>query len=128
VGTANPKPSFQVKALTIVCSDRDRSDRFYRTVLGAIALPGEIMCTWYRLGTFTFTLVPNGEGRSPARFGTHPLNMLYLEVDDLELAVRHLDRHRVEVIQPSDGQTMIIADPDGLPIEIWQREDDDDPI
>jgi hypothetical protein len=23
---------------------------------------------------------------------------------------------------PSDGQMMIIADPDGLPIEVWQRE------
>jgi hypothetical protein len=31
-------------------------------------------------------------------------------------------RHQVEVFVPSDGQMMIVADPDGLPIEVWQRE------
>jgi len=117
----DPKPSFQVKALTIVCSDQLRSDHFYREVLGAVVLPGEITCPWYRLGAFHITLMPNADGRSPAIFGEHPMTMLYLEIDDLEEARKHFERHKVEVIVPSDGQMMIVADPDGLAIEIWQR-------
>ena len=69
--------------------------------------------------------MPNGRGRSPATFGEHPLNMLYLEVDDLEAAQRHFARHHVEVIMPCDSQMLIIADPDGLPIEVWRRVDED---
>jgi hypothetical protein len=69
--------------------------------------------------------MPNATGPNPAVFGEDPLNMLYLEVDDLEVARRHFDRHKVAVIMPSDGQMIIIADPDGLPIEVWQREADD---
>ena len=78
------RPSFEVKALTIVCTDRWRSDRFYTEVLGAVALAGEIGCRWYQLGSFTITLMPNAAGPSPANFGEHSLNMLYLEVEDLE--------------------------------------------
>lgn len=120
-----PIPSFEVRALTIVCTDRWRSDRFYKEVLGAVDLPGEIGCRWYRLGSFTITLMPNADGPSPANLGEHPLNMLYLEVDDLEAARRHFERHEVPVIVPSDGQMMIITDPEGLPIEVWRRESDD---
>jgi len=122
VARVEPGPSFQVKAVTIVCSDDSRSDRFYREVLGAVVLPGEITCRWYRLGSFTITLMPNAEGRSPADFGQHPMTMLYLEVDDLEAARKQFARHKVAVVVPSDGQMMIVADPDGLPIEVWQRE------
>jgi hypothetical protein len=51
------------------------------------------------------------------------MNLLFLEVDDLESASRHFAWQNVEVIQPSDGQQMIIVDPDGLPIDVWQRGD-----
>ena len=118
---ATIQPPFQVKALTIVCSDARRSGRFYQEVLGAVLLPGEITCQWYRLGSLTITLMPNADGRSPAIFGDHPMTMLYLEVEDLEVARLHFERHQVEVVVPSDGQMMIIADPDGLAIEVWQR-------
>jgi catechol-2,3-dioxygenase len=121
-----PELSFQVKAVTIVCSDDSRSDRFYREVLGAVLLPRDITCQWYRLGSLTITLMPNAEGRSPAEFGEHPMTMLYLEVEDLEAARKHFARHEVEVVVPSDGQMMMVADPDGLPIEVWQREIDSD--
>jgi catechol-2,3-dioxygenase len=127
VRARRPKPSFDVRALSLVCSDRWRSHHFYAEVLGAVALPGEGLCLWYRLGSFTITLVPNASGRSPARFGEHPLNMLFLEVDDLEMAIAHFERHKVEVVTPSDGQMMVIADPDGLPIEVWRSQADGSP-
>jgi catechol-2,3-dioxygenase len=120
---ARRKPSFTVKAVTVICTDRWRSDRFYTEVLGAVVLPqDEPTCRWYRLGDCTLTLVPNAGGSSPAEFGEHPMNMLFLEADDLEAAEAHFAHHQVEVIQESDGETMMIADPDGLPIEVWQRE------
>ena len=50
------------------------------------------------------------------------MTVLWLEVDDLEAAARLFARDQVEVIQPSDGQFMMIADPDGLMIEAWQAE------
>ncbi len=70
--------------------------------------------------------MPNAEGPSPANFGDHPMTMLWLEVDDLENALEHFTSHQVEIVQPSDGQMTIIADPDGLPIEVWQRLSDDE--
>jgi predicted enzyme related to lactoylglutathione lyase len=48
--------------------------------------------------------------------------ILWLEVDDLEAAERRFAERGVEVIQPSDGQFMMVADPDGLVIEVWQAE------
>ena len=122
VARSNSKPALEVKALTVVCTDPWRSDRFYTEVLGAVALPGDLGCRWYRLGSFTVTLMPNAVERSPAKFGEHTMTMLYLEVDDLEAARRHFAQHQVEVIVPSDGQMIVIADPDGLPIEVWQHE------
>ncbi len=50
------------------------------------------------------------------------MTMLWPEVDDLGIAERLFARNRVEVVQPSDGQLMLIADPDGLVIGVWQAE------
>jgi hypothetical protein len=54
------------------------------------------------------------------------MTMLFLEVDDLEAAQEHFARRKVQVIQPSDGQMMIVVDPDGIPIEVWQQYADAD--
>jgi hypothetical protein len=94
---ANPRPSIYFKALTVVCTDRWRSDRFYTEVLGAINISREITCQWYRLGDLTFTLVPNAYKNNPADFRQDALNMLYLDVDDLELAQRHFEKYKVSV-------------------------------
>jgi predicted enzyme related to lactoylglutathione lyase len=47
---------------------------------------------------------------------------LWLQVNDLEAAARRFAKAGVEIIQPSDGQFMMIADPDGLVMEVWQAE------
>lgn len=114
---------FNATALTIVCSDRQRSERFYEHVLGAEPIsevePGA--CRWFRLGDLRISIVPNGDGRCPAELGKHPMNMLWLEVDSIARAAEHLARHDVDVLQESDGQTMLIRDPDGLTIEVWEK-------
>jgi catechol 2,3-dioxygenase-like lactoylglutathione lyase family enzyme len=122
---AGRKLSFQVKALTIACTDYRRSERFYREVLGAAVLPTDdpgYGCPWLRLGSLAITLMPNAAQRSPAQFPTHAMPILWLEVDDLEEAARWFARNEVEVVTPSAGQFMQIADPDGLVIEVWQAE------
>src|SRR5204862_5614968 len=113
------------KALTISCTDHRRSERFYRKVLGATTLPtgdSGYGCLWLRLGSVAITLMPNASERSPAQFPTHAMPILWLEVDDLNAAARRFARYKVEVVQPPDGLFMMVADPDGLLIEVWQAE------
>ena len=122
-------PIFSVRAVTVVCSDLERSCEFYESVLGAEPLPSEGACRWYRLGSTEIAFAPNADRDSPASFGNDALTMIWLEVDNLEVADRHFLSHNVEVIQPSvEGPMMIIADPDGLPIMVWQREEDEDSV
>jgi len=117
------KPIFQVRALTIACSDKHASDQFYRVVLGAEPLPTDNgVGYWYRLGTLDITLLTNASEPSPAEFPTHAMPILWLEVDDLDLAKAHFARHKVPVIDPGDGQFMLITDPDRIVIEVWQAE------
>jgi catechol 2,3-dioxygenase-like lactoylglutathione lyase family enzyme len=126
--TRSKKLAFRVKALTIACTDRRRSERFYRTVLGAVTLPSDdpgYGCSWLRLGSLAITLMPNAAERSPAEFPTHAMPILWLEVDDLAAAAHRFARNKVEIITPSDGQFMQIADPDGLVIEVWQSQPED---
>ncbi|SIO58831.1 Catechol 2,3-dioxygenase [Singulisphaera sp. GP187] len=114
---------FRPTALTIACTDLDRSRRFYKDVLGASPDPRDgYGCPWFRLGAWSITLMPNAAERSQSSFPDHAMTILWLEVDDLGAAERLFARHQVEVIQPSDGQFMMIADPDGLMIEVWQAE------
>jgi catechol 2,3-dioxygenase-like lactoylglutathione lyase family enzyme len=115
--------SFRGKALTIACTNLQQSVHFYENLLGAVVLPEDgYGCPWYRLGSFVFTLLPNAAERSPASFPTHAMAMLWLEVEDLEAARGRLTQFGVKIIQPPDGQSMLIADPDGLVIEVWQSE------
>jgi catechol 2,3-dioxygenase-like lactoylglutathione lyase family enzyme len=115
--------AFRPKALTIACTDLARSRRFYEDVLGVSPDPREgYGCPWYRLGAWSITLMPNATERSPSSFPDHAMTILWLEVDDLEAAERLFARNQVEVVQPSDGRFMMIADPDGLMIEVWQAE------
>lgn len=41
-------------------------------------------------------------------------------------AAERFVRHRVEVVEPNNGQYMMVADPDGLIIEIWQAEPEEE--
>ncbi|OWK38540.1 hypothetical protein FRUB_07660 [Fimbriiglobus ruber] len=49
--------------------------------------------------------------------------MLWLETDDLATIAERIVRSGACVVEPSDGQSMIITDPDGIVIEIWQTEE-----
>jgi catechol 2,3-dioxygenase-like lactoylglutathione lyase family enzyme len=119
---------FRFKALTIACSDRRRSERFYKSVLGAavVKTPDGIGCPWFRLGSFLITLMPNAAGPTPADFPDQAMFMPWLEVNDLAAARKRFARAKVSVVEDHRG-SMVIADPDGLLIEIWQTTDDAPP-
>ena len=120
---------FRGKAVTIACTNRRASERFYEEVLGARILPGDYQgaCPSYQLGSLVLTLMPSAIERSPAVMPTHAMAMLWLEVDDLQAAFERCVRFGVEVIEPPHAEPlfMLIADPDGIVIEVWQREKSD---
>ena len=117
--------SFSGRSVTIVYTDLARTEHVYADVLGTEPIPTDgYGCSWYRLGTLIISLMPNAKQPNPAAFPEHAMPMLWLEVDDIEAAYEHLQHAGTSIIQPLDGDAfMLIADPDGLVIEIWQRDD-----
>jgi len=123
---AGRKLAFRVRALTIACTDVQRSVQFYETVLGALVIPTDNgVGWWYRLGSVDITLLPNAAERSPATFPTHAMPILWLEVDDLAAAAKRFAQYGVEVVEPGDGQYLMVTDPDGLVIEVWQSQSEE---
>lgn len=126
---AKGKVAFRPKALVISCRDHHRSAKFYEGVLGAVRLPGEgsdgYGCPWFRLGPWELSLMPNATEGSAGLLPAHAATMLMLEVDDLQAAHRYCLRVGVEMVEPPNGLYMVIADPDGLQIEVWQVADEE---
>ena len=107
-------------AVVVTCTDLHRSEQFYRHVLGAVPDPREGHgCPWFMLGDMSISLLPNATepaDTSPPRAAL----CLSLEVDDLDAACRRFEENDVKILQPSDGQFVVIADPDGIVIEVWE--------
>lgn len=74
------------------------------------------------MGGIDITLLANATEKSAGIFPTHAMPIFWLEVDDLAAAARLIADHGVTVVDEGDGQFMMIADPDGLVIEVWERE------
>lgn len=117
------KASLRVAAITVACTDLARSVWFYERVLGATREPGDgYGCPWFKLGPISISLLHNATEASPAKFPDHPMAMLWLESDDLDVEAERFARLGVTVLNPFDGQSMTIADPDGIVIEVWQAQ------
>jgi glyoxylase I family protein len=119
--------------VAIICSDYERSKRFYTEVLG-FAIIREV----YRTERQSFRLelrsgdcqlelfsFPNPPPR-PSTPEAQGLRHLAFEVEDVEDTVRALVAHGV-VVEPIrvDKETgkrfTFFPDPDGLPIELYER-------
>lgn len=117
-------PEFRLRALTIVCTDQKRSEEFYGTLLGAARITTDNGTSrWYRLGKLDITLLPGASDRSTAMFPETAMVMLWLEVPRLSKVIERFQAHQVPIVDEGDGQFIIIADPDGLLIEIWEAEE-----
>lgn len=121
--TSTRAPKFRVRAITIACTDVERSVEFYETMLGATRLPTDNgIGHWFRLGKNDITLLPNAARKAPATFPEDAMMMLWLEVSDLAKAAERFAAYGVAIVDEGDGQFMMVADPDGLVIEVWKAE------
>lgn len=124
----------KVHHIAIICSDYEKSKRFYIEVLGLeiireiyreerasykldLALNGD-----YIIELFSF---PNPPSR-PSRPEATGLRHLAFEVDDLDSIVAHLEKNQIEMEAISTDEFtnkrfLFIADPDQLPIEFYEK-------
>ncbi|MCB9687474.1 MAG: VOC family protein [Alphaproteobacteria bacterium] len=117
------RPPFDA-AITISCTDRTRSAKFYTEVLGAVLEPDQelIGCWWYRLGPLRISLLPNARLPSPVdRFPDQAEFLLWLDVERDDLArIRAAADAQGGLLQDHDSM-VVVRDPDGLLIEVWAR-------
>lgn len=124
----------RIHHIAIICSDYERSKHFYTNILGLTPLREvyrEARNSYkldlavgdqYQIELFSF---PDPPAR-PSYPEAQGLRHLAFEVTDLETAVAHLQAHGVatEPIR-TDQQThkrfTFFADPDDLPLEIYER-------
>ncbi len=124
----------QIHHIAIICSDYERSLRFYVDVLGF-----RVLAEHYRTERQSFkTDLALGDNyvielfsfpSPPARL-SHPeatcLRHLAFEVTDVEEAVAELDKlgvkhEAVRVDEYTQKRFVFLQDPDGLPIELYER-------
>ncbi|MCT4705125.1 VOC family protein [Enterobacteriaceae bacterium H11S18] len=124
----------QVHHIAIIASDYQLSKQFYCDILGFtlqaeayreardswkgdLALNGQ-----YVIELFSFPSPP----ARPSRPEACGLRHLAFSVEDLDRAVEHLEKHGV-VCEPvridpfTDRRFTFFADPDGLPLELYQQ-------
>lgn len=118
----------------IICSDYDVSKKFYTRILGL-----EIINETFRAerSSYKLDLALNGEYiielfsfPNPPKRTTRPeaagLRHLAFETDNLDVVIDHLTVHNIEVepirVDEITGKRFtFIADPDGLPIEFYEK-------
>ena len=124
----------KVHHIAIICSDYEKSKRFYVEVLGLeiiqeiyreerasykldLALNGD-----YIIELFSFPYPPS----RPSRPEATGLRHLAFEVDDLDRIVAHLQKNQIEMEairtdEFTNKRFLFIADPDQLPIEFYEK-------
>ena len=124
----------KVHHIAVICSNYEVSKRFYTEILGLkvinetyreerksykldLALNGE-----YIIELFSFPNPPKRTTRPEAAGLRH----LAFEADNLDVVIDHLTVHNIEVepirVDEITGKRFtFIADPDGLPIEFYEK-------
>ncbi|MEZ6130365.1 MAG: VOC family protein [Planctomycetaceae bacterium] len=114
-------------AMCIVCTDHWRSLEFYRDAFGAEVISREMgTCPWLRIGDLAITLLANTDKPSELEHSEQAMAMIFLQVDDLHAAYHRAVKHGAKAIDPpqSDDVHFVVADPDGIIIEVMQAEMD----
>lgn len=124
----------RVHHIAIICSDYQKSKQFYSEVLG-LTIKQEVfrearnsykldleVAGQYQIELFSF---PDPPAR-PSRPEAAGLRHLAFEVDDVEEAVAHIQSHDIfiepiKVDEFTGKRFTFFADPDGLPIEFYER-------
>ena len=107
--------------INIVCTDGEKSLRFYREVLGFHVESEEHGCWHLTCGGTKFLLLPFANARSQIPdYCSEPTVSFDLLVPDLERAMVYLKKCGVRIMDaPSPNERrFFIRDPDGLVIEV----------
>jgi catechol 2,3-dioxygenase-like lactoylglutathione lyase family enzyme len=115
---------FEVGEINVVCTDLERSLRFYCDVLGFTPLDPEGPARHMECGNVKFLLLAAAENsRHAAPYCAVPGFSIDLIVDDLESAELLCRNHGVEFVSefPANQDRFMIRDPDGLVLEILRR-------
>lgn len=120
--------------VAVICSDYARSKRFYTEILGL-----EVIAEAYRAARDSYKLdlrLPDGTQIELFSFPNPParpsypeacgLRHLAFEVTDVSAAITHLEGQGVKVepvrVDEFTGKRFtFFADPDGLPLELYER-------
>ncbi|HEY5823946.1 MAG TPA: VOC family protein [Cyclobacteriaceae bacterium] len=124
----------QIHHIAIICSDYERSKRFYTEILGFT-----ILAEYYREGRtsykldlklgdqymielFSFPEPPKRTSRPEAQGLRH----LAFEVDDVELAIKELNAKGIQcepirVDEYTNKRFTFFSDPDDLPLELYEK-------
>jgi glyoxylase I family protein len=124
----------RVHHIAIICSDYQKSKHFYSEVLGL-----KIVREVYRAERYSYKLDLEVAGQyqielfsfpeptpRPSRPEAAGLRHLAFEVDNVDEAISHLEKHAVQVepirIDEFTGKRFtFFADPDGLPLELYEK-------
>ncbi|GIO15503.1 VOC family protein [Cohnella xylanilytica] len=124
----------RIHHVAVIASDYERSKRFYAEVLGLTVVAEtyrEERDSWkldlavggdYQIELFTFPGAPERPSYPEARGLRH----LAFEVDDVDAAAAELRGKGIEAeavrVDPVTGKKFVFfADPDGLPLELYER-------
>lgn len=124
----------KVHHIAIICSDYERSKRFYTEVLGFAIVQETFRAarqSWkldlslggtYIIELFSFPDPPE----RPSRPEAQGLRHLAFEVDDVDAAVKVLldkqvTTEPIRVDELTGKRLTFFADPDGLPLELYER-------
>lgn len=124
----------RIHHVAVIASDYERSKRFYVEVLGLKVVAEtyrEERDSWkldlavggdYQIELFTFPGAPERPSYPEARGLRH----LAFEVDDIDAAAEELRGKGIEVeavrVDPVTGKKFVFfSDPDGLPLELYER-------
>ena len=124
----------RVHHIAIICSDYEKSKHFYNEVL-SLKIVREVyrearqsykldleVGDHYQIELFSF---PNPPAR-PSRPEAAGLRHLAFEVDDIESAIAHIESFGIEIepirVDEFTGKRFtFFADPDGLPVELYEK-------
>ena len=124
----------RVHHIAVICSDYKKSKHFYSEVLGLTILREVYRAArnsykldlevagQYQIELFSF---PNPPQR-PTRPEAAGLRHLAFEVDDIDAAIAHINSHGVlaepvRIDEYTGKRFTFFADPDGLPIEFYEK-------
>lgn len=119
--------------VAIICSDYERSKRFYVEILGLDVIREvhraerasyklDLRGPGFQLELFSFPSPPPRSTRPEARGLRH----IAFAVDDLDAAIAHLARHGVasepiRIDEHTGARFTFFLDPDDLPIELYEE-------